>query len=294
MTNRQKITIVCILALPIIIGILLIIGRSSSSSLSPKVFKKIGLVQVNDIILVSEPFVKQLRELREDDGIAGVLLRIDTPGGAVAPAQEIYHEVLKFRGVKPLVASFGNVAASGGYYIASPAFRIFANPGSITASIGVIFRFPQYFKLMDKLGISMQVLKSGGVKDLGSPQREMTQQEKNLFQDMLDNIHNQFIEDVSSARGMNSDSLRSIADGRIMTGQQALAAGLVDTLGGFEDAADFLKNYLGLSQSTTVIEKKQHESFWKTLVFGELAEKFPFLKSSFCPAGSYFLYDRQF
>jgi protease IV len=294
MTNRQKITIVCILALPIIIGILLIIGRSNSSSLSPKVFKKIGLVQINDIILVSEPYVKQLREMREDDAIAGVLLRVDSPGGAVAPAQEIFSEAMKFRGNKPLVASFGNVAASGGYYIASPALRIFANPGSITASIGVIFRFPQYFKLMDKLGISMQVLKSGGVKDMGSPQREMTPQEKKLFQDMLDNIHDQFIKDVSRARGMNIDSLRPIADGRIMTGQQALAAGLVDTLGSYEDAADYLKNYLGLSPGTAVIEKKQHESFWKTLVFGELAEKFPFLKSSFYPAGSYFLYDRQF
>jgi protease IV len=294
MTNRQKITIVCILALPIIIGMLLVIGRANSSSLSPKVFKKIGLVQINDIILVSEPYVKQLRALREDNAIAGVLLRIDSPGGAVAPAQEIFSEAMKFRGNKPLVASFGNVAASGGYYIASPALKIFANPGTITASIGVIFRFPQYFKLMDKLGISMQVLKSGGVKDMGSPQREMTPQEKKLFQDMLDNIHDQFIKDVSRARGMNIDSLRPIADGRIMTGQQALGAHLVDTLGSFEDAADYLKNYLGLSPSTGVIEKKQHESFWKSLVFGELAEKFPFLKSSFCPAGSYFLYDRQF
>jgi protease IV len=258
MTSRQKISIAGILALPVILGIVLVIGRSSSSSLSPKVFKKIGLVQVTDVILASEPYVKQLRELREDDGIAGVLLRIDSPGGAVAPAQEIYQEALKFRGVKPLVATFGNVAASGGYYIASPALRIFANPGSITASIGVIFRFPQYFKLMDKLGISMQVLKSGGVKDMGSAQREMTPQEKKLFQDMLDNIHEQFIMEVSRARGMNSDSLRPIADGRIMTGQQALAARLIDTLGSFEDAADYLKNYLGLSQSTAVIEKKQH------------------------------------
>jgi protease-4 len=93
---------------------------------------------------------------------------------------------------------------------------------------------------------------------------------------------------------MNIDSLRLIADGRIMTGQQALGAHLVDTLGGFEDAADYLKNYLGLSPGTGIIEKKQHEPFWKSLVFGELAEKFPFLKSSFCPAGSYFLYERRF
>jgi len=294
MTNKQKIMIVCILALPIIIGMLLVIGRPSASSHPLKVFKKIGLVQINDVILVSEPYVKQLRELREDDGIAGVLLRIDSPGGAVAPAQEIFNEVMKFRGRKPLVASFGNVAASGGYYIASPAQKIFANPGTITASIGVIFRFPQYFKLMDKLGISIQVLKAGGVKDMGSPQREMTPQEKKLFQDMLDNIHNQFIKDVSRARGMSIDSLRPIADGRIMTGEQALAARLVDTLGSFEDAADYLKTYLGLSAGTAVIEKKQRESFWKNLVFGELAQRFPFLTHPVYPAGSYFLYDRQF
>ncbi len=295
MTKRRKILIICLCGLPIAAGLLMLISRAVESSLSPLAFKKIGLVEITDVILGSDPYVKQLRSFREDNAIAGVLLRVDSPGGAVAPSQEIYSEVMKFRTVKkPLVASFGNVAASGGYYVACPAQRIFANPGTVTASIGVIFRFPQYYKLLDKLGISMQVLKSGDVKDMGSAERDMTPREKKLFDDILSDIHNQFINDVCRGRSLAPDSVRPIADGRIMTGTQALHAGLVDTLGTYQDAADYLKKYLGLSPDAEIVEKKRHESFLHSLIFGELAEKFPILSNTFVPSGSYFLCDRPF
>jgi protease-4 len=292
MKKQQKIVIICLLGIPLLLGVALLVF-GSFSPLNTMATKKIGLVRINDIILISEPYVEQLRSYRENDAIAGVLLRIDSPGGAVAPSQEIFSEAMKYREIKkPLVVTFGNVAASGGYYIASPALKIFSNPGSITASIGVILRFPQYFKLMDKLGITMQVLKSGESKDMGSPQREMTLLEKKLFHDILSDIHTQFIEDVGRARSMNMDSLRSIADGRIMTGKQALAARLVDTLGSFEEATDYIKKYCGLPQNAAVVEKKRHESFLRTLIFGELAERFPSLTTTFFPAGSYFLYEK--
>ena len=265
------------------------------SSLPGKTFKKIGLVEITDVILSSDAAVKQLRTLREDESVAGVLLRVDSPGGAVAPSQEIFHEVMKFRDVKkPLVASFGNVAASGGYYVACGARRVFANPGSITGSIGVIFSFPKYYKLLDKLGISMEVLKSGEAKDMGSPQREMKPEEKRLFAGILTDIHEQFIADVCRARSLSADSLRPIADGRIMTGRQALRSGLVDTLGSLQDAADYLRKLAGVSPSAEIVEKKKREPYLHRLLFGELAEKFPALQNTFVPAGSYFLYDRRF
>jgi protease-4 len=280
------------LALALGLPVLMLAG---CTSLPGKTFKKIGLVEITDVILSSDAAVKQLRMLREDESVAGVLLRVDSPGGAVAPSQEIFHEVMKFRDVKkPLVASFGNVAASGGYYVACGARRVFANPGSITGSIGVIFSFPKYYKLLDKLGISMEVLKSGEAKDMGSPQREMTPEEKKLFAGILTDIHEQFIADVCRARSLSADSLRPIADGRIMTGRQALRSGLVDTLGSLQDAADYLRKLAGLSPSAEIVEKKKREPYLHRLLFGELAEKFPALQNTFVPAGSYFLYDRRF
>jgi protease IV len=289
-TNRQKISIAAICLTPVAIGIWLMLADSSANS-SPLSFKKVGLVQISDVILASEPYIKQLRSFREDDAIAGVLLRIDSPGGASAPSQEIFSEVMKFRDInKPVVVSIGNMAASGGYYIASAATRIFANPSSITGSIGAIVEFPQYYKLLDKIGVSLNVIKAGSFKDMGSPQREMTVGDRALMQGIVDDIHHQFIRDVGRARSMNSDSLRRIADGRILTGAQALKARLIDTLGSYEDALAYLKENVGVSPKAAVVEKKRRESFLRSLVFGELAERFPFLKTSYIPAGPYFLF----
>jgi protease-4 len=168
--------------------------------------------------------------------------------------------------------------------------RIFANPSSITGSIGAIVEFPQYYKLLDKIGVSLKVIKAGNFKDMGSPQREMTPQDRALMQAIVDDIHEQFIKDVCKARSLKEDSLRPIADGRIMTGAQAIKARLVDTLGSYEDALAYLKTYIGAPLKTVVIEKKRRESFLRTLIFGELAERFPFLKNTYTPAGPYFLF----
>ncbi len=286
MTKRRKISIAAVCCAPVIIGLLFL--RSDPSVLSNK---KIGLVRINDVILASEPYIKQLRSFREDNAIAGVLLRIDSPGGASAPSQEIFSEVMNFRKInKPLIVSIGNMAASGGYYIASPAMKIFANPSSITGSIGAIVEFPQYYKLLDKIGVSMQVIKAGNFKDMGSPQRELTPQDRALLQGIVNNIHEQFIRDVAAARSINVDLLRSIADGRILTGEQALKSRLIDTLGSYENALAFLKDYARIPSKAAVVEKKQREPFLRTLIFGELAERFPFLKNTYVPAGSYFLF----
>jgi protease-4 len=254
--------------------------------------RKIGLVRISDVIYSSENYVWQLKELRKDKTISGVLLRIESPGGAVSPSQEIYREVLRFREEnKPLVVSMGNVAASGGYYIACPAFKIFANPGTITGSIGVIFRFPQYYELLEKIGVKFETIKAGKYKDVGTPNREMSKPEREIIQKLIDDTHEQFISDILKGRKFDEDSLRSIADGSIYTGQQALKLNLVDSLGGFEEAASYLKKYLGLPEKAGFVEKRPHEAFWSDVLIEGAIRRIPVLNSFRQPTGVYYLFE---
>jgi protease-4 len=198
-------------------------------------------LDINGPIYESETILSVLADLREDDQVKGVLLRVESPGGAVGSSQEILASLkaLKAQGI-PLVVSFGNVAASGGYYVALAGEKIFANPGTVTGSIGVIFQFPEVEKLMEKAGVSLQTVKSGALKDVGNPARKATPEELVYLQTVIDDTYDQFLGDVSAARGIPVDSLRAHADGRIFTGRQAQAAGLVDTLGGLDDAKAWL------------------------------------------------------
>jgi len=291
-TTRQKLTIVGILVAPVLLGLVLMSLRQSQESsfiLTPP-GKKIGLVRIFDIIYSSENYVWQLRELRKDKSVAGVIVRIESPGGGVAPSQEIYAEVMRYRDEgKPLVVSMGNIAASGAYYLASPASKIFASPGTLTGSLGVILSFPQYYELMDKIGVKMETIKAGKFKDIGTPNREMSKDERRLLQDMIDDTHDQFITDVSVARSMDIDSLRKLCDGRIFSGRQALSLGLIDTLGGFEDAVGFLRAQVGLSEKAKMMEKRRRHSLWKDVLVQDMFEKLPFLRLARRPGGAYYL-----
>jgi protease-4 len=292
MTARQKLLIAALIAAPIAIGLaLLIAARGRSSGIIGELnAKKIGLVRIFDVIYTSDDYVWQLKELRTDKSVAGVIVRIESPGGAVAPSQEIYAEMLKYRtDGKPCVVSMGNIAASGGYYIASPATKIFANPGTLTGSIGVIMQFPKYYGLLEKIGMKVETVKAGRFKDIGSPHRDMSNQERALFQALLDETHEQFIRHVSDARGMDVDSLRRIADGSVYTGSQALHLGLVDSLGGFEDAAGYLRRHLGLPEKTRFMEKKRGRALWRDVLLEETAGVFSFVNSFRRPAGAYYL-----
>jgi len=171
--------------------------------------------------------------------VAAIILRINSPGGAVGPTQEIYQEILKQRREgMVVVASMGSVAASGGYYIAVAADRIVANPGTITGSIGVIMAFPNVKKLMDKLGVSAEVVKSGKFKDTGSPLKELSQEERKYLQGVIDDVYQQFLEAVARGRNKDRNELKKIANGRIFSGRQAMKLGLVDQLGNLDDAID--------------------------------------------------------
>jgi protease-4 len=253
--------------LPIAVGaVLLGIDRAAGGALFGE-RRLVGLIRVDDVIYSSERCAKQLKQLADDPQVAGVVLRLNSPGGAVAPSQEIYQAVLRFRqSGKPLVASMDNVAASGAYYVASAADRVFANPGSITGSIGVIMRLSRIRKLFDKVGLEMETIKTGEFKDIGSPHRDMTARERQLLQDLIGDTYEQFIADVASGRGMEVDSVRALADGRVFTGRQALQVGLVDTLGGLEDALQYVRETAGLSADAEVYEKRSRVPSWLDLI----------------------------
>lgn len=219
--------------------------------------ESVALVRVEGVLIDSKDIIEELRGYSEDASIKAIVLRIESPGGAVAPAQEIYEELVRIKEKKKVVASMGSTAASGGYYIASPADKIVANPGTLTGSIGVIMEIPNIKGLMDKIGVETQVIKSGRHKDIASIFKSMTEEERRILQEVLDDVHEQFIEAVTKGRGMDVNEVRRLADGRIFTGRMAKNLGLVDELGNLEDAIMLAGQLSGIKGRPHVVEKKK-------------------------------------
>ena len=194
----------------------------------------VGVIEINGVILKSREVVKTIEDLEENSRVKSLLVRLNSPGGAVAPSQEIYEAIKSFE--KPVVASMGTVAASGGYYIACGAKHVFANPGTLTGSIGVIMNFVNLTELYDWAKVKRFAIKSGQFKDTGADYDDMTDEERALIQDMVDNVLKQFKSAVQEGRKITQAELNKVADGRIMTGDQALEHNLVDELGTFRDA----------------------------------------------------------
>ena len=215
--------------------------------------EKVGVVEVNGVIADSGRVIQNLKRFREETAIKAIVLRIDSPGGGVGPSQEIYREVCKTVAVKKVVASFGAVAASGGYYVAAGADGIMANPGTITGSIGVIMGFTNFRELLHRIGLTPVVVKSGEYKDTGSPTREMTADEKQLLQEVVDTIHRQFIDAIAKGRRMDSQVVAKLADGRIFSGEKALGLNLVDRLGNLEDAIEWAGRMGGIKGAITAV-----------------------------------------
>ncbi len=237
--------------------------------------EKIALVEISGQIFDSREIVRQLSKYRRDDDIKAILLRIDSPGGAVAPSQEIYDEVLRVRADnKKIYASMGSLAASGGYYIAVAADRIFANPGTLTGSIGVIMAFGNAEKLMEKIGLEPQVVKSGKYKDVGSPARKMTAEERIYLQRVVDDVHQQFIDAVVQGRNITPKQARKLADGRIFTGRQALELKMVDEMGGLEDVIVKLGEAAGIEGRPRVVWEEPPKGFLEWLMQGSLPKEF--------------------
>jgi len=222
---------------------------------------RIALIRIEGIIVDSKDIVEELKGYIKDPSIKAIILRIDSPGGAVAPAQEIYEEVKKAVAKKKILVSMGSIAASGGYYIASPATKIIANPGTLTGSIGVIMEVPNIEGLLNKIGIKTEVIKSGKHKDIASMFRGIKKEEREILQGVMDNVHEQFIKAVAEGRKMLVDDVKKIADGRIFTGEQALKLGLIDELGNLEDTVQTAAKLTGIKGEPVIVSKKEKYSF---------------------------------
>lgn len=232
----------------------------------------IGVIELTGAINDSKDVLGALRRMRKDDNLKAIVLRIDSPGGAVAPSQEMYQAVMRARKSKKVVCSLGTVAASGGYYVAAACDKIFADPGTITGSIGVISEVPHVQKLLELARVDVDTIKSGAMKDVGSPLRPMTADERKFFQGFVDNIYEQFLDAVAVGRhleGPQKEALRKIADGRILTGVQAKEAKLVDELGSLEDAIEGAAKMAGAEgEPVPVFHEPEKTKWWVEMLKG--------------------------
>ena len=234
----------------------------------------VGLVAVKGLILDPLETVKQLHDFAKNDKVKAVVLRIDSPGGVVGPSQEIWSAVRKLREKKPVIVSMGSVAASGGYYIAAPATLIYANPGTITGSIGVLMKFSNLEGLMGKVGMKSFTLKTGKFKDVGSPARTMSAEERAMLQSVIESTHGQFIKAVAEGRRLPEEQVRAIADGRIFSGEQALQQKLVDRLGTLQDAVAEAGRAGGISGEPQVIKPPKKKPVLLDMLVEESSGRF--------------------
>jgi protease-4 len=234
---------------------------------------KVAVVEVEGIIggdagrgLDTDGVIRVLGEYRDDPAVRAVVLRINSPGGVVAPTQEIFTAVRRLREAKkPVVASLGSVAASGGYYVAVAADRIYASPGTLTGSIGVVMQLANLEGLLKKVGVEYVVVKAGAYKDVGNMARAMTPEERRILQSLLDDVYDQFISAVADGRGLDPQAVRAFAEGRIYSGRQAQSLKMVDDLGGLEDAIEAAAKMAGLPAKPKVIYPRRRFSLRELL-----------------------------
>ncbi len=268
--RRNIIFILCTMLLLLFLASFLA-GRMGLFQLSTRSLssQKVAVLPLNGFLEDAAPFLKELERYRKMDDVKAIVIRIESPGGTIVPAQEIYEEIRKMKGEKTVLASLGNVAASGGYYVACAAEEIVSNPGSLTGSIGVITVFQNYRELMDRIGYRTDIMKAGRYKDLGNPMREMTPEENALEQAMLDNIHQQFIRDVAQGRNREVEEIKPLADGRTFTGEQALEVGLVDRLGNLQDTIERAAELSGIDGKPTVVyPEEKRPTIWEFVFQG--------------------------
>lgn len=228
--------------------------------------QKVAVVELEGIIVQADSVVRELNEHRDNPSVRAVVVRVNSPGGVVAPTQEIYAAIQRVRkSGKPVVASLGSVAASGGYYVASAADRIYANPGTLTGSIGVIMQMANLEGLLKKVGVDYVVVKSGHYKDIGNFARAMTPEERRMLQTLLDDVYNQFVDAVAQGRKLDRATVEGFADGRIVSGQQAKQLKMVDALGGMDDAVEAAATLAGLPPKPRLILPRRRFSIFDVL-----------------------------
>lgn len=240
--------------------------------------QKVAVVRIEGPIVDSKEVIEEIKDYLKNSAVKAIVLRVDSPGGAVAPSQEIYEEVKRASKQKKVIASMGTVAASGGYYISAPATKVFANPGTLTGSIGVIMEIPNIEGLMNKIGVKTEVIKSGKHKDMASIFRKMKEEDRKILQGVIEDVHEQFIIAVAEGRKLPIEKVREIADGRVFTGKQAKEIGLVDELGNLEDAIKEAARLSGIKGEPEVITKKDRFTFFDAIrgkLSGTIKETIP-------------------
>ena len=249
----------------------------NETSLSSSFGDKIGVVDLDGVILSPQPVVGQLKKFADDSSIKAIILHINSPGGGVAASEEIYREVLRIRDVKKkrIVASIETVGASGAYYVSSATNKIFADQASIVGSIGVIAEWYNYEELIKWAKLKAIVLKAGEFKDTGSPVREMTPAESAYLQGLIDNMHVQFIHSVAQGRHMTDAQIQPLADGKVWTGEQAIPLKLIDQLGDFRAAVEDTAKSVGIKGEPTIVRPEKDRKSVLDLLFGDASEYLP-------------------
>jgi protease-4 len=241
MDRRLTVIVATVLVFVGVAALLLLfgsMGRGADGG-APLFGPRVAIVELEGLIAETDDLVRELRQHRDNPSVRAVVIRINSPGGVVAPTQEVYDALLRVREAgKPVVASLGAVAASGGYYAAVAADQIYANPGTLTGSIGVIMQLANVDTLLKRVGVDFVVVKAGQFKDIGNPARPMTPEERRVVQSLLEDVHGQFIEAVARGRKLDRSAVVQFADGRVFSGTQALDLRMIDALGGLEDAVN--------------------------------------------------------
>ena len=238
---------------------------------------KIAVVDLEGVILSPNPVVQQLKKFADDDSIKAIILHVNSPGGGVAASEEIYREVKRIRDEKKkhIVASIETVGASGAYYVSSATNKIYADNGSIVGSIGVIAQWVNYAELLQWAKLKDITMKAGEFKDTGSPTRDMTPAEREYLQGMIDNMHGQFIQAVADGRKLKFEDVKSIANGKVWTGQQALPMKLVDQLADFQSAVDDTAKSVGIKGEPVLVRPEKDRKTLSDLLFGDVSEWIP-------------------
>jgi protease-4 len=266
-SKGKKIVLIIIAVIFVFVIIVPIVVSISRDSMG-----KIGVIEIEGTIADTKDAMEDVVKFKEDNGISGVILRINSPGGAVGPTQEIFSEIKKLKKVKKVYVSMGSVCASGGYYIASTGDKVFANPSTITGSIGVIMQQTVVEDLMKKIGVEANTIKTGPLKDTGTPFRKMRDDERKYLQGVIDSIYEQFVNDVAEGRKIPIEKVKQLADGRIYTGLQAKEAGLVDNIGTFYDVVDDMQKVLNIKGKPSLVYGKKPFSLLKWLISSALQD----------------------
>jgi len=266
--RRLTVLVAAVLVYLGVAGLFIIgVGGLSRGEGGPALFgPRVAIVELEGVIIEVDDLVRELKAHRENPSIKAVVMRINSPGGVVAPTQELHDAVLRLRQAgKPVVASLGSVAASGGYYVAVACDQIYANPGTLTGSIGVIMQLANLEQLLKKVGVDYVVVKAGQFKDIGNVARAMTPDERRVMQALLDDVHGQFIAAVATGRKLPREDVVRFADGRIFSGTQAKELRMVDALGGLEEAVLASAKLAGIPSPPTVIQPRRRFSIMELL-----------------------------